>query len=141
VNVPLPITLGGLVLALAAAVPPAVAQTAKKPAAFPPTLPDGKAVVTHAGDEPLKPPATLWKDVAVAKTAPTVEFLDFAGQDYAGNPWSNWSDSPAGNGMYHASSGDHLAVGKGDGSHGTGTGLLFEYDPEKRAFRQPLNTT
>lgn len=94
---PLPIALGGLVLALVALVAPVVAQNAKKPAAvtFPPALPDGKAVVSHTGDEFLKAPDSLRKGVAVAKTAPTVDFLYFPGQDYEGNPWSNWGDSLA----------------------------------------------
>ncbi len=103
---------------------------------FPPKLPDAKQVVTDKAEEFLKPPATLQKDVAVAKTPPTVDFLYFPGQDYEGKPWSNWGDSLAVNGKYYASIGDHLAVGgKGDGTR-TGTGLVFEYDPDKKAFRQ-----
>lgn len=117
---------------------------AQKPPAipFPPALPDGKGIHSHTGDEFLKPPATLRKDVDVAKAAPTVDFLYFPGQDYPGNPWSNWGDSVAANGKYYASIGDHLAVGgKGDPANGTGTGRVFEYDPEKKAFRQLLDTT
>ena len=54
-----------------------------------------------------------------------------------GKPWSNWGDSLAVNGKYYASIGDHLAVGaKGDGTHGTGNGFVYEYDPEKKTFRQ-----
>lgn len=134
----------GWTVVLVALVGGQVGQAQKKPATltFPPTLPDGKSVVSHTGDEFLKPPETLRKDVSVAKTAPTVDFLYFPGQDYPGNPWSNWGDSVAVNGKYYASIGDHLTVGgKGDSANGTGTGRVFEYDPEKKSFRQLLDTT
>ena len=121
----------------------AAAHAQKPPVlTFPPTIPDGKESLSHTGDEFLKPPATLRKDVDVAKAAPTVDFLYFPGQDYLGNPWSNWGDSVAANGKYYASIGDHLALGgKGDPANGTGTGRVFEYDPEKKTFRQLLDTT
>src|SRR5262245_33552499 len=79
----------------------------KKGAAFtfPPKLPDGKEVVTDKSDDFLKAPATLKKDVAVAKTAPTVDFLFFPGQTYEGKLWSNWGDSLAVDGKYYASLG------------------------------------
>ena len=109
-------------------------------ATFPPKLPEGESVVTHTGPEFLKPPASLLKGVAVAETAPTVDFLYFPGQDYEGKPWSNWGDSLAVGGKYYASIGDHLALrDKGDGAHGTGTGLVFEYDPVKKSFRKLLD--
>jgi hypothetical protein len=102
---------------------------------FPPKLPDGKGVISDMAVEFLKPPATLRKDVDVAKAVPTVDFLYFPSQSYAGKPWSNWGDSIAAGGKYYASIGDHLAVGgKGDGTR-TGTGLVFEYDPDKKSFR------
>lgn len=43
----------------------------------------------------LKPTDTLVERVAIAKTAPTVDFLYFPRQDYEGKPWSNWGDSLA----------------------------------------------
>ncbi len=119
----------------------AAAQAPKPKAAslpFPPALPDGKQVVTVTSDDFLKAPATIGKDVAIAKTAPTVDFLYFPGQDYEGKPWSNWGDSVAVNGKYYASIGDHLAVG-GKGANGTGTGRVFEYDPEAKSFRLLLD--
>jgi hypothetical protein len=65
-----------------------------------------------------------------------VEFRYFPGQSYPGQPWSNWGDSTAVNGKYYASIGDHLAIGaKGDGSHGTGTAFVFEYDPARKSLR------
>ena len=131
--------------ALLTIVSSASAQPKPKPSeasavTFPPALPDGKSVVTHKGDEFLKSPQTLLKGVTVAEAAPTVDFLYFPGQDYEGKPWSNWGDSLAVDGKYYASIGDHLAIrGKGDGAHGSGTGLVFEYDPAKKTFRKLLD--
>ena len=59
---------------------------------FPPKLPDGKEVVTDTSEEFLKPGSTLKSGVAIAKAAPTIDFLYFPGQDYPGKPWSNWGD-------------------------------------------------
>src|SRR5262245_45307839 len=91
--------LFGLTVVLSAQ-PPAQAKKGKaakaKAAAdvpFPPTLPGGQTVVTDSSDEFLKPPATLKEGVAVAKAAPTIDFLYFPGQTYPGKPWSNWGDS------------------------------------------------
>lgn len=103
---------------------------------YPPRLPDGKQIVSDRSDEFLQPPTTLKDDVAIAKTPPTVEFLYYPGQDYPGKPWSNWGDSLVANGKYYSAIGDHLAIaGKGDGTHGTGTGFVFEYDPKTRSVR------
>jgi hypothetical protein len=99
--------------------------------AFPPALPDGKTMVSDRSDLLLKPPAGLKPDVAIAKTAPTVDFLYFPGQDYAGKPWSAWGDSLAVNGKYYASIGDHLAP--------AGNAFVYEYDPETHAFRRLLD--
>jgi len=95
---------------------------------FPPALPGGKAVVTDKADDFLKAPATLKKGVAIAKTAPTIDFLFFPGQTYAGHPWSNWGDSLAVDDKYYAAVGDHLAP--------AGNAFVFEYDPDKKRFRQ-----
>lgn len=118
------------VFALAATLP-AQDKTKKKPAkvegTYPPTLPDGKLVVTDKSDDFLKPPETLREGVKIAKTAPTVDFAYIPGQTYAGRPWSNWGDSLAINGKYYTSYGDHLAPG--------GNAFVYEYDPEKKTFR------
>jgi hypothetical protein len=136
------LSMAGALLALACfAAPNATGQAAKKrpPAvalAFPPLLPDGKESLSVTTDAFLKPTETLRPGVAVAKSAPTVDFLFYPGQTYEGKPWSNWGDSLAFGGKYYASIGDHLAVGgKGDAAH-TGTGRVFEYDPAKKSFRQ-----
>jgi hypothetical protein len=95
---------------------------------FPPALPDGKASAADTSEEFLKPAATLKEDVTVARTAPKIDFLYYPGQDYAGNPWSNWGDSLAVNGKYYASIGDHLAP--------AGNAFVYEYDPERKTFRK-----
>jgi hypothetical protein len=106
------------------------AKKAKKQAEvlFPPVLPAGKEVVTDAADEFIKPPAGLKSDVAVATRAPTVDFLYYPGQTYEGKPWSNWGDSLAVGDKYYASIGDHLAP--------EGNAFVYEYDPQKKKFRQ-----
>lgn len=136
-----PIFVGGLVQ-------PLEAQSAKekKTAAaeltFPPTLPGGKLVVTDSSPAFLVAPDTIGKDVLIAKTPPTVDFLFYPGQDYAGKPWSNWGDGSAARGKYYSAIGDHLAIGaKGDGEHGTGTALVFEYDPDAKSLRTLTNTS
>jgi hypothetical protein len=95
---------------------------------FPPKLPEGKEVVTDTSEEFLKPGTTLRSGVAVAKTAPTIDFMYFPGQDYAGKPWSNWGDSIAVGGKYYASIGDHLAP--------AGDGFVFEYDPSGKTLKK-----
>jgi hypothetical protein len=66
--------------------------------------------------------------VTIAKTPPTVDFLYYPGQTYPGRPWSNWGDSLAVHGKYYASIGDHLAP--------AGNAFVYEYDPQKKTFRQ-----
>jgi hypothetical protein len=95
---------------------------------YPPVLPDGKEVVTDTSEAFLKPPATLRKGVAIAKTAPTIDFLFYPGQTYAGKPWSNWGDSLAAGGKYYASIGDHLAP--------AGNAFVYEYDPATKKCRR-----
>jgi hypothetical protein len=94
---------------------------------YPPTLPGGKEVVTDTANEFLKPPVALREGVTVAKTPPTVDFLYYPGQTYAGKPWSNWGDSLAVNSKYYASIGDHLAP--------AGNAFVYEYDPATKKFR------
>src|SRR5262245_9447610 len=102
------------ILAFAVAVPaqqPAAKQKGKADLSYPPKLPDGKEIVSDTAEEFLKPPATLKEGVAIAKQAPTVDFMYYPGQTYPGNPWSNWGDSLAADGKYYASIGDHRAPG------------------------------
>ena len=98
---------------------------------FPPTLPGGKTIVTERSEEFLKPPSTLRPGVAVAKEAPTVDFMYYPGQDYPGKPWSVWGDGVCVGGKYYSAIGDHLAP--------AGTARVFEYDPATRSMRQLLD--
>jgi hypothetical protein len=118
-----------------AAKPAVTAKPAAVVISFPPALPNGKTVVTDKSADFLKSPAELKPGVSIAKTPPTIDFSYYPGQDYPGNPWSNWGDSLAIDGKYYSAIGDHLAANSKDTSHGTGTGRVFEYDPEKKSFR------
>lgn len=112
--------------------PPGKKGKAAAPAVtFPPTLPDGKGVVTDTSPDFLTPPAGLRPGVTVAKAPPTVDFLYYPGQTYEGKPWSNWGDSLAANGKYYASVGDHLAP--------AGNAFVYEYDPAAKRFRRLLD--
>ena len=95
---------------------------------YPPVLPNGAESSTDMAPEFLKAPPTLRAGVLIAKTAPTVDFRYYPGQDYPGNPWSAWGDSIAANGKYYASIGDHRAPG--------GNGFVYEYDPATKAMRK-----
>ena len=94
---------------------------------FPPKLPDGKDVLTVTSDDFLKAPATIGKDVLIAKTAPTVDFLNYPCQTYQAKIWSNWGDGLAVNGKYYSSIGDHDAP--------KGNAFVYEYDPAKKTLR------
>lgn len=107
---------------------------------FPPQLPDGARVVTDSAAAFLTGPEHVTTDVA--RTPPTVDFLYYPGQDYEGQPWSNWGDGCAVAGKYYSAIGDHLAIGvKGDGTHGTGTALVYEYDAATKSLRTLANTS
>jgi hypothetical protein len=150
--------LSGLVVATAADPQPgsaaarraqATAQPKAKPAKpakpvleYPPRLPGGQTVVVDSSPEFLKPTSTLKPGVAIAQTPPTVEFQYYPGQNYPGQPWSNWGDSLFANGKYYSAIGDHLAIGsKGTGEHGNGSGRVFEYDPKTKALKLLVDTT
>ncbi|MSQ96372.1 MAG: hypothetical protein EXR98_17715 [Gemmataceae bacterium] len=94
---------------------------------FPPKLPDGKDVVTITSDDFLKAPDSIAKDVLIAKTAPTVDFLYYPCQTYKAKIWSNWGDGLAVNGKYYSSVGDHDAP--------KGNAFVYEYDPAKKTLR------
>ncbi len=94
---------------------------------LPPKLPDGKDIHTVTSDEFLKAPATIDKDVVIAKTAPTIDFMYYPCQTYRARIWSNWGDGLAVNGKYYSSLGDHDAP--------KGNAFVYEYDPVKKALR------
>lgn len=109
---------------------------------FPPQLPGGATVVTDSSPRFLAPSKALRKEVAVAKTPPTVDFRYYPGQDYEGEPWSVWGDGTFAEGRYVSAIGDHLAIGvKGDGDHGNGTARVFAYDPQAKTFETVADTT
>ncbi len=108
---------------------------------WPPVLPGGKAVVTVSSPKFLQAPETLRDGVAVAKTAPTVDFLFYPGQSYPGKPWSNWGDGSVANGKYYSAIGDHYAIGRGEAQYGTGTAFVFEYDPQKRTLKSLVDVS
>lgn len=112
------------------------AQERKKTSAvkltFPPTLPGGIEMATDTAEEFLRPATTLADGVSVAKTAPTIDFVYFPGQDYEGKPWSNWGDSSFANGKYYTAIGDHLAP--------QGNAGVFEYDPVGTQLRRLSQT-
>lgn len=110
-------------------------KKAKKKAAstltFPPKLPDGKDIHTATSDEFLKAPDSIAKDVLIAKSPPTVDFLYYPCQTYASKIWSNWGDGLAINGKYYSSLGDHDAP--------KGNAFVYEYDPAKKVLRLLMN--
>lgn len=121
------------------------AKSAKKPARqkvirdadlpYPPTLPGGKSLVTDTSPKFLQPPESLRAGVSVAKAPPTIDFAFYPGQNYPGNPWSNWGDGSVANGNFYSAIGDHYAIGRGDPRNGTGTAFVYEYNPESRKLR------
>jgi len=102
------------------------ATTARAEMKYPPSLPDGKQVVTDTTDAFLKPPESL-KDVAVATAAPTVDLMYYPGQTYKGNPWSNWGDGVAVGEKYYSAIGDHVGP--------AGNAFVYEYDAASKKLR------
>lgn len=101
-------------------------QRAQSEVSYPPRLPEGISVATATSDELIKPPFSL-KAIAVAKTAPVVDFFYYPGQTYKGNPWSNWGDGVAIDDKYYSSIGDHKAP--------DGNALIYEYDSKAKNLR------
>jgi hypothetical protein len=98
-----------------------------EPPASPPTLGAGKTVATFSSSELLESPASM-RNVPVARTAPVVDFLYYPGQDYKGNPWSNWGDGVATPDKYYSAIGDHKAPG--------GNAFVYEYDTVARTLKK-----
>jgi hypothetical protein len=118
-------------------------QLSEQDVQYPPVLPGGESVVTDTSVEFLRPTAPLKDGVAIAKTAPTVDFMFYPGQDYAGRPWSNWGQSLAVSGKYYSAIGDHLSIrGENDASNAsresahTGNAFVYGYDPATKVLRR-----
>lgn len=141
----LSLILGSAVLAQTTAAkqrkaPAGTSQPATKPAVdakkavepkiemtYPPQLPGDQEVVTDTSNDFLKRPENLSGDFTVAKTAPTVDFLLFPGQDHPGKPWSDWGDGSTLGDKYYTAIGDHHAP--------KGTAQLYEYDASSKKLR------
>lgn len=117
----------GWVLLAGAAVAPAAEE-----AAWPPQLPGGKSVASGTSDSLIKPPAALKDGVAVARTAPQVDFLYFQGQTYLGNPWSVWGDGLAVGEKYYTAIGDHKSP--------QGNAQVYVYDSKTKELKLLLET-
>lgn len=113
--------------------PKAKKIASRYPLPYPPTLPDGKTVVTEETPAFLKPGANLREGVTIAKTPPVVDFLYYPDQNYPGNPWSHRSDGFVKGDKYYSSSNDHLAP--------RGTAHLWEYDASTKKFRHLCDTS
>jgi hypothetical protein len=108
---------------------------------YPPELPGGQAIVTDQSEAMLKPTETLREGVRIAKTPPKIDFVFYPGQNYPGKPWSNWGDGSVAGGKYYSAIGDHYAIGRGIAEHGTGTAMVYEYDPTERKLRTLADVT
>ena len=104
----------------------ALTTFARAELSYPPKLPDGKAVVTDTSDAFIKRNEAIAKDVDVAKTAPTIDFMYCPKQTYPGNPWSVWGDGLAIKGKYYSAIGDHTGP--------RGNAFVFEYDPANKTM-------
>ncbi|MCI0681305.1 MAG: hypothetical protein L0Y71_04305 [Gemmataceae bacterium] len=98
---------------------------------FPPKLPGGQDIHTATAAEFLQAPASIAKDVLIAKTPPTIDFLYYPCQTYPAKIWSNWGDGLAINGKYYSSLGDHNAP--------KGNAFVYEYDPARKVLRLLMN--
>jgi hypothetical protein len=95
---------------------------------YPPLLPGGVPVVS-GGDSNLLavPPSVKLRDgVAVAQTAPSVDFAFYPGQDKP-DFWSNWGDGLAATGAYYSSIGNHKGL--------DGRCMVYAWDDASKTLR------
>ena len=105
----------------------ALTTFARAELSYPPKLADRKTVVTDTSDAFIKRNEAIAKDVDVARTAPTIDFMYCPKQTYVGNPWSVWGDGLAIKGKYYSAIGDHTGP--------RGNAFVFEYDPARKTMR------
>lgn len=117
----------GLVCALFGSTAWAQSKAAKPMLPYPPSLPEGQTIVTDQSDDFLKPVSPLLDGVAIAQTAPRIDFMYYPGQDYAGKPWSTWGDGCVAGTKYYSAIGDHHSP--------RGTARVFEYDTVTKKLR------
>ncbi|MFT5123909.1 MAG: hypothetical protein ACI9TH_003181 [Kiritimatiellia bacterium] len=99
---------------------------------WPPELADHQTHRTDSSERFLKPTDTLKPGVAIAKTAPTVDFFYFDAQTYEGHPWSVWGDGLVEGDTFYTSIGDHLAP--------VGNAFLYAYDSAAKNLRLLTDT-
>lgn len=95
---------------------------------WPPRLPSGEPTATIASPDLLQPLGDLADGVTIARTAPTVDFLYYDCQSYAGNPWSVWGDGCASGDKYYSAVGDHKSP--------MGNAFVYEYNAATKKMRQ-----
>lgn len=117
----------GLSLIVATVVLMASATSLAQSPTYPPKLPDGQTVVSDRDATFLEKPPSFAAEVQVAKAPPTVDFMYYPEQTYAGNPWSVWGDGLAADGKYYSALGDHIGP--------SGNAFLFEYDPQTKRLK------
>jgi len=110
----------------------AISAAKKKPSAkptWPPTLPGGKSIGSGTSPKLLQGTGTLRDGVKIAKTAPQIDFMYYAGQTYHPKPglWSAWGDSLAIGDKCYSSIGDHSSPG--------GNAFVYEYDAARKKLR------
>ncbi|MCA9268026.1 MAG: hypothetical protein KDA41_06125, partial [Planctomycetales bacterium] len=115
------------IMALAALAVVSVGQAADE-VHWPPTLPEGKSVVSFTSPELLKSPVALVDGVAIAREAPTIDFLYYDCQTYEGKPWSVWGDGTAVGEKYYSAVGDHKSP--------MGNAFVYEYDATAKTLRR-----
>ncbi len=100
---------------------------------WPPVLPDGGTVASGSAESLLHPTPTLRTGVAIARTAPTVDFLYYDCQSYeaTGGVWSHWGDGLFANGLFYSSVGDHMSPG--------GNAFVYAYDPAAKTLRRLMD--
>lgn len=108
---------------------------------YPPTLPDGSAIVTDESPLFLKKPVGIHDEVSTASVPPKIDFLFYPEQNYPGKPWSNWGDGTFANGHFYSAIGDHYAIGRGDAKYGTGTAHVYAYNPDSRELKSLVDVT
>ncbi|MGE3807197.1 MAG: hypothetical protein AB7K24_21250, partial [Gemmataceae bacterium] len=96
-----------------------------------PKLPGGKTIATVTSPDFLRATTELKPDTKIAKVAPTVDFAFYPGQDYPGNPWSNWGDGLAVGNKFYSSIGDHKSPG--------GNAYVYEYDADKKTLHRVVD--
>lgn len=101
---------------------------------YPPTLPDGKQVVTDKAVQFLSKPddITIAEGVAMAAHPPTINFLYYPNQDEP-DFWSNWGEGIVVGDHYYSSFGNHKGIG--------GESFVYDYDAGDKSLRMLVDVT